>query len=312
MDNQSILSILNIGIIAATMRLATPLVFAALGVTFSERSGVMNIGVEGMMLSGSFVAVAVTYYTNNPWLGILSAVFVGGLLGLVHAWTSVTLRVNQIITGTAVNLLAVGIPNYLLVALWNQPGASPMVKGISPFKIPFLSDLPGVGPFFSSQNGLAYLAIFLVIIGQIILFRTPLGLRIRAVGENPQAAETVGVNVIGIRYGSVILSGMLAGLGGAYLSVAQLSLFTKQMTQGRGFIALGAMIFGKWTPLGSLGACLLFGFSDALQLSLQSRGIPIPSDLLMAIPYVVSLLALAGFVGRANAPAAIGKPYKKE
>jgi simple sugar transport system permease protein len=208
--------------------------------------------------------------------------------------------------------LAVGIPNYLLIAIWNQPGASPLVKGISPVTVPLLADLPGVGPFFSSQNILSYLAILFVIVGQVILFKTPLGLRIRAVGENPQAAETVGINVVRIRFACVILSGMMAGLGGAYLSVASLALFTKQMTQGRGFIALGAMIFGKWTPLGSFCACLLFGFTDALQLALQSRGVPIPSDLLMAIPYIVSLLALTGFVGRANAPAAIGKPYTKE
>jgi simple sugar transport system permease protein len=307
----NILSVFNIGLLAATLRGATPLIFAAIGVTYAERSGVTNIGVEGIMLFGAFSAVLVTYYTKNPWIGVLAAVIVGGLLGLVHAWTSITLKANQIVTGAAVNLLAVGIPNYLLIAIWNQPGASPMVANIKPLHIAFLANLPIIGPLFNSQNLLAYLAIFAAIVGQIILFHTPLGLHIRAVGEDPRAADTVGIDVYKLRYLCVIFSGMMAGLGGAYLSVAQLSMFTKQMTQGRGFIAMGAMIFGKWTPIGSLGACLLFGFADALQLALQTIGVSIPSDLLMTFPYVLTLIALAGFVGRSAAPAAVGKPYDK-
>lgn len=311
MDWQNLLTIFNIGLLGATLRGATPLILAAVGVVFSERSGVMNIGIEGMMLFGAFWAVAISYYTHSAWMGLLGAMLIGGLLGLVHAWTSVSLKVNQIITGAAINLLAVGIPNYLLIAFWQQPGASPMVSALSTVRVPLLVDLPVVGPLFASQNVLTYIALLLVAITQIVLFRTPLGLRIRSVGEHPLAADTVGIDVYAIRYGSVIFSGLMAGLAGASLSLGQLSFFTKQMTQGRGFIALGAMIFGKWTPLGSLGACLLFGFADALQLALQARGVPIPSDLLMSIPYVFTLIALAGFVGRAVAPAAIGRPYYK-
>jgi ABC-type uncharacterized transport system permease subunit len=311
MDWHTVMTIFNIGLAAATLRVATPLILAATGAVFSERSGVMNIGIEGMMLFGAFSAVAVSYYTQNAWLGLLGGALTGGLLGLLHAWTSVSLKVNQIITGAAINLLAVGIPNYLLIALWNQPGASTMVSAISPIRIPLLKDLPVVGQFFASQNVLAYTSLLLVVITQIVLFRTPLGLRIRSVGEHPQAADTVGIDVYAVRYGCVIFGGLMAGLAGASLSLGQLSFFTKQMTQGRGFIALGAMIFGKWTPLGSMGACLLFGFADALQLALQARGVPIPSELLMATPYIFTLIALAGVVGRATAPSAVGQPYYK-
>lgn len=203
------------------------------------------------------------------------------------------------------------MPNYLLIALWQRPGLSPMVASLSPVHVPLLADLPLVGRFFASQNVLAYGALALVGMAHVVLFHTPLGLRIRAVGEHPRAADTVGVDVYRLRYLCVIFSGAMAGLGGAYLSVAHLSLFTKQMTQGRGFIAMGAMIFGKWTPFGTLGACLLFGAADALQLTLQTRGLPVPTDFLMAIPYLLTLIALAGFVGRAVAPAAIGRPYVK-
>lgn len=311
MDCLDLTSVLNMSLLAATLRVATPLIYAALGVVVAERSGVMNIGVEGMMLFGAFSAVAGSYYTGNPWLGVLAAMLTGGLLGLAHAWASIRLRADQIVSGAAINLLAVGIPNYLLMALWKQPGASPIVNGIRAVRLPLLADLPGVGPFFASQNLLAYGALALAGLVHLVLFHTPLGLRLRAVGEHPRAADTVGIDVARLRYAAVIFSGMMAGLGGAYLSVAHLSLFTRQMTQGRGFIALGAMIFGKWTPFGSLGACLLFGCADALQLALQNRGLPVPTDVLMATPYVLTLIALAGFVGRAVAPAAIGKPYIK-
>ena len=311
MDFTGLTSVLNIGLLAATLRMATPLIYTAIGGVFTERSGVMNIGLEGMMLFGAFAAVVGSYYTGSPWLGVLAAMIIGGLVGLLHAWASVTLRADQIVSGAAINLLAVGVSNYLLIALWQRPGVSPRVAGLSTVRLPLLADLPLLGPFFASQNALTYAALTLVIVAHVVLFRTPLGLRIRAVGEHPRAADTVGVDVYRLRYLCVVFSGVMAGLGGAYLSVAYLSLFTKQMTQGRGFIALGAMIFGKWTPLGSLGACLLFGFADALQLALQTRGFPIPADFLMAIPYLLTLIALATFVGRAVAPAAIGQPYVK-
>lgn len=306
-----VISVLNVGLLAATLRVAAPLVYAAIGTLVAERSGVMNIGVEGMMLFGAFTAVAGSYYTGSAWLGVMAAVIVGALLGLLHAWASVSLRANQIVSGAAINLLAVGVPNYLLIALWQRPGLSPMVDSLSAVRVPLLADLPVIGPFFASQNVLAYGALALAALAHVVLFHTALGLRVRAVGEHPRAADTVGVDVYRLRYLCVIFSGAMAGLGGAYLSVAHLSLFAKQMTQGRGFIAMGAMIFGKWTPFGTLAACLLFGLADALQLALQTRGLPVPPDLLMAIPYLLTLIALAGFVGRAVAPAAIGRPYIK-
>ncbi|MCL4394869.1 MAG: ABC transporter permease [Chloroflexi bacterium] len=311
MNLSDVFVVLNIGLLAATLRMATPLIYAAIGAVVTERSGVMNIGIEGMMLFGAFTAVAGSYYTGNPWIGVLAAMVVGGLLGLLHAWASITLRADQIVSGVAINLLAVGVPNFLLIALWHQPGASPIVTGIPLVRVPLLADLPVVGQFFASQDLLAYGALAAVVIAQFVMFRTPFGIHLRSVGEHPRAADSVGLDVTRLRYYSVIFSGVMAGLGGAYLSIAELSVFTKQMTQGRGFIAMGAMIFGKWTPLGGFGACLLFGFADALQLALQTSGVPIPADLLISIPYVLTLVALAGFVGRAVAPAAIGKPYVK-
>jgi simple sugar transport system permease protein len=311
MKLSDVLVVLNIGLLAATLRMATPLIFAAIGAVVTERSGVMNIGIEGMMLFGAFAAVAGSYYTGSPWLGVLAAMIVGGLLGLLHAWASITLRADQIVSGVAINLLAVGVPNFLLNVLWHQPGASPLVNGIPLLRVPLLADLPVVGPFFASQDLLAYGAIALVVVVHFVMFRTPLGVHLRSVGEHPRAADSVGIDVYKMRYLAVVFSGIMAGLGGAYLSVAELSVFTKEMTQGRGFIAMGAMIFGKWTPLGGFGACLLFGFADALQLALQTSGVPIPPDLLMSIPYILTLVALAGFVGRAIAPAAVGKPYVK-
>lgn len=306
-----ITTFLNPGLFSGTLRVATPLIIAAIGALVAERSGVMNIGIEGMMLIGAFVAVAGSYYSANAWVGISLGVLVGALLGLFHAWASVTVRADQIVSGAGINLLAVGITNFLLIVLWQRPGASPLVDNISPIRVPLLADLPLIGPFFASQNVLVYVALVLVVLVEIVLFRTPFGLRIRAVGEHPRAADSVGVDVYRLRYLCVIFGGAMAGLAGAYLSVGELSLFTKQMTAGRGFIALGAMIFGKWMPFGTLGACLLFGFADAIQLTLQTQGLPIPTDLLMALPYILTLVALAGVVGRAVAPAAIGKPYVK-
>ena len=311
MDIMNVLGgVFSINILARTLSLSTPLIFAALGGMYSERSGIINIALEGKMLIGAFVAVAVSYFTESPWLGILGAMIVGGLVGLLHAWLSIDLKANHVVSATAINITAVGLTNVLIIAVWNQPGASPLVDRIHPIDVPILSSLPVIGELFSSQNLLAYIALALVPISYHVLFRTPWGLRVRAVGEHPRAADTVGVNVRLMRYMAVVISGMLGGIGGAYLSVGVLAVFTKQMTAGRGFIALGAMIFGKWKPWGLLGACLIFGFADALQLVLQAQGVPIPTHFLMALPYVFTMIALAGFVGKAVAPAAIGESYE--
>jgi len=279
----------------------------------SERSGVINIGLEGMMLMGAFGAAAGSYF-YGPWIGMLIGITIGGIMGLIHAFMSVTVKANQIISATAINIFAVGFPNIMVPILW--PGyraITPLVPVIKDIRLPLIADLPVVGNIIGNQNPIVYIALILVPIINYFLFRTPLGLRIRSVGENPKAADTLGINVVKMRYIAVISSGFLAGMGGAFLSIAYQAQFSKAMTQGRGFIGLAAMIFGRWKPTGALIACLIFGFADALQASAQSAGVPIPPELLLATPYILTLIALVGLVGkRAIGPAAIGKPYEKE
>ena len=304
--------IFNIAIFASTLRIATPILLASLGGVMSERSGVINIGLEGMMLMGAFGA-AVGSYFYGPWTGILIGIAIGGLMGLLHAFMSVTVKANQIISATAINIFAVGFPNIMVPIIW--PGyhaITPVVPVIKDIRLPLIADLPVIGTIIGNQNPIVYIALILVPIINYFLFRTPLGLRIRSVGEHPKAADTLGINVAKMRYIAVISSGFLAGLGGAFLSIAYQSQFSRAMTQGRGFIGLAAMIFGRWKPVGAFIACLLFGFADALQASAQSAGVPIPPELLLAAPYVLTLIALVGLIGkRAVGPAANGKPYEK-
>jgi simple sugar transport system permease protein len=304
--------IFNIAIFASTLRIATPILLASLGGVMSERSGVINIGLEGMMLMGAFGA-AVGSYFYGPWTGILIGIAIGGLMGLLHAFMSVTIKANQIISATAINIFAVGFPNIMVPIIW--PGyhaITPVVPVIKDIRLPLIADLPVIGTIIGNQNPIVYIALILVPIINYFLFRTPLGLRIRSVGEHPKAADTLGINVVKMRYIAVISSGFLAGLGGAFLSIAYQSQFSRAMTQGRGFIGLAAMIFGRWKPVGAFIACLLFGFADALQASAQSAGVPIPPELLLAAPYVLTLVALVGLIGkRAVGPAANGKPYEK-
>jgi len=304
--------VFNIAIFASTLRIATPILLASLGGVMSERSGVINIGLEGMMLMGAFGA-AVGSYFYGPWTGILIGIAIGGLMGLLHAFMSVTVKANQIISATAINIFAVGFPNIMVPIIW--PGyhaITPVVPVIKDIRLPLIADLPVIGTIIGNQNPIVYIALILVPIINYFLFRTPLGLRIRSVGEHPKAADTLGINVVKMRYIAVISSGFLAGLGGAFLSIAYQSQFSRAMTQGRGFIGLAAMIFGRWKPVGAFIACLLFGFADALQASAQSAGVPIPPELLLAAPYVLTLIALVGLIGkRAVGPAANGKPYEK-
>jgi len=288
-------TVFDITLLMATLRSATPLVLAALGGIFAERSGVVNIALEGKMLTGAFAAVVVSYYTGNPWFGVLAAIFTGAFMAFILAVVSIKYRANQVVSGVAINMLAAGLTVFMMHVFFGTAGTSPAV-----------TRLPNIGPF----TPLVYVAPLLVAVTFVVLYRTPWGLRIRAVGEHPKAAATVGINVIGIRYACVILSGMLAGMAGSHLSIGTLSVFVRDMTAGRGFIALAAMIFGKWHPLGALAASLLFGFSEALQMRLQGGGIP--SQLIQAVPYVFTMIVLAGFVGRATAPAALGEPFRKE
>jgi simple sugar transport system permease protein len=306
------IKLFSVSIFASTLRISTPLILAALGGCMSERSGVINIGLEGMMLMGAFAAVLGSFLFG-PWVGLLMGIFAGGLMGLLHAFMSVTLGADQIISGTAINIIAVGIPNILVPVIWpGHFGISPTVSVIPDLKIPFLMDIPVIGRIFGQQNPVVYLTLVLVLVIYFLLFKTRLGLRIRAVGEHPRAADTLGVNVYRMRYIAVTISGLLAGLGGAFLSICYQSQFSASMTAGRGFIGLAAMIFGRWSPIGAMLACLLFGFADAFQAGAQAAGLPIPPDLMLAFPYVLTLIALVGVFGRvAQGPAANGKYYQK-
>jgi simple sugar transport system permease protein len=303
----SIIDIVNVGLFTATLRMATPLVFAALGGIFSERVGVVNIALEGMMLTGAFTGVLASYYTGNAWLGVLAAVMAGGLLGLVQAILTVKFAGNQIVAGTGINILAVGITAYLSQVIWGSRGASQSVNGLGTISIPLLKDIPILGEILGSTTPLVYIMLILVVFAHIVLFKTPIGLRLRAVGEHPAAADTAGINVHQTKYLFLMISGMLAALGGAFLSLEQLNFFVSSMTGGRGFIALAAMILGGWMPFGALGAGLLFGLTDALQMRLQGAGLLAP-QIIQAIPYLVTVIILAGFV-RKRTPPSDYKPY---
>jgi len=306
----NITDIINVGLFAAALRMATPLVFASVGGIFSERVGIVNIALEGMMLNGAFSGVLATFATGNPWLGVLASVLAGGLLGYLHALLTVKFSGNQIVSGTGINLLALGATAYLCQVVWGSRGASQSVQGLEAISIPLLKDIPVLGEILGNQTPLVYISVVVVLLSYIILFKTPAGLRIRAVGEHPAAADTSGVNVYKTKYLCVVLSGMLAGLGGAFLSLGHLNLFVLGMTGGRGFIALAAMILGGWTPFGALGASLLFGFADALQMRLQSIG-ALPSQIILTVPYILTIIVVAVFA-RKRPPPSDYKPYTKD
>jgi simple sugar transport system permease protein len=290
--------IFNIAIIFSTIRLATPLLLAALGGMFSERAGVINIALEGLMLAGAFTAAAITHYTGSPWVGLLAGILAGVGVALIHAVASIRFQADQVVSGTAINILMLGVPALLSGAFFLSSGSTPQIP-----KDNLIPWTPVV------------LAFLLVPVTWYVLFRTPFGLRLRAVGENPGAADAAGVSVTRLRYSAVLLSGALAGIGGAYLSIGQSSLFTRNMTSGRGFIALAALIFGKWRPVQTMLACLLFGFTEALAIQLQGVKFgeeEIPNQFIQIIPYLLTIIVLAGFIGRARAPRALGLPYQKE
>lgn len=297
---------------AAMLRYATPLLFAALGGLFSERSGVVNIGLEGMMLMGAFFGILGADKTGSWVLGLACGIAAGGALALVHAFFAIHLRADQIVGGTAINFLALGITGYLFIDTYGQEGTPTDTPSIPDVHLGPIKDVPFLGDIFGQLNLMIWIALVAVLVSWVVLFRTPIGLRIRAVGEHPRAADTVGISVYGIRYGAVILSGMLAAAGGAYLSIGFVNSFNENMTAGRGFIALAALIFGGWRPLGLAAACLLFGFSSALAQRLgQIQDWQIYSVLFQALPYVLTLIAVAGVIGRSIPPAAVGRPYKK-
>lgn len=298
-----------VSLLAATLRISPPIALASIGGAYSERSGIINIGLEGMILIGAFTGVAVTDAVGSPWIGVLAAILAGGAFGLLHAVLCIQFKANQVVSGVGVNILALGLTTLLLQVIWGNRGASDSVQGLKPLNLPVIANVPVLGDILGKQNPLVYIMLVIVVLSWLVMFRTPLGLRIRAVGEHPEAADTVGIHVHRIQYLCVTVSGMLSGLGGAYLSLGWLNLFSQNMSAGRGFIALAANIFGKWNPAGTFGASLLFSFTDALQMKLQGVGIPV--QFIQMIPYILTILVLAGAVKRAVPPAAIGKHYEK-
>ncbi|HJQ33613.1 MAG TPA: ABC transporter permease [Pyrinomonadaceae bacterium] len=290
--------IFNLGLLFSAIRLATPLLLAALGGLYSERSGVINIALEGLMLAGAFTAASMTYYAGSPWVGLLAAIVAGALIAGVHAVACIRYRADQVVSGTAINILLTGVPALLSGAFFLSSGSTPQIP-----KEHLIPWTPVV------------LAFLFVPVTYYVLYYTPFGLRLRAVGENPEAADAAGVRVKVMRYTGVLLSGALAGIGGAYLSIGQSSLFTRNMSAGRGFIALAALIFGKWRPVQTMLACLLFGFTEAIAIQLQGvhfGGEEIPTQFVQIIPYVLTIVVLAGFIGTSRAPRALGIPYQKE
>ncbi len=301
-------------LIAATLRAATPLTFAALGGIVSERSGVVNIGLEGMLLMGAFFGFLGADKLGSWWWGILCGVIAGAGLALVHAFIAIHLRADQIVSGFAANFLALGITGYFFIEVYADQGTPGEVSNIPTISIPGIRDLGFVGPAIGEMHLLIWVALAFVVLSHLLLFRTPIGLRLRAVGEHPKAADTVGISVYAIRYGAVVLSGALAGLGGVYLSNGITHSFNENLSAGRGFIALAAVIFGRWRPYAALVACLLFGFTEALALRLPGAyGEDAAwTTLFRALPYVVTLIVVAGVVGRSIPPAAVGRPYVKQ
>jgi simple sugar transport system permease protein len=307
----SLEDIFNAGLIAATLRFATPLMFAAIGGIFNERAGVVNIGLEGMMLAGAFFGIWATVWSGTWVVGLLFALFAGGMLALVHAFFSIHLRADQIVIGTAINFLALGLTGYLFRYIYGTDGTPADVSRIPDIHLGFVKDIPFIGDVFGQLNLMIWLMFALLVLSWVVLFKTPIGLRLRSVGEHPKAADTVGISVFKVRYAAVVLSGMLAALGGAYLSIGFTGTFNEGMTAGRGFIALAAVIFGKWNPFGAFGACVLFGFASALSIPLQ-READISANLLSTLPYALTLIALVGIIGRSVGPAAVGRPYTKQ
>ena len=302
-------------LLASMLRYATPLTFAAIGGMFSERSGVVNIALEGMMLAGAFFGILAAQKTGSWPLGLLAAMGAGAGLALIHAFFSIHLRADQIVSGTAINFLALGVTGYFFVDVYGDAGTPEGIPRIPDVNLPLDSIPTGLGDFlddiFGQLNLMIWLSFALLIVSYIVMFKTPIGLRIRAVGEHPRAADTVGISVYGVRYAAVVVSGILAALGGAYLSIGFLGSFNENMTAGRGFIALAALIFGAWRPFGAFSAALLFGFSSALAQRLPEYS-GSAATLFQALPYVLTLIAVAGVIGRSIPPAAIGRPYIKQ
>lgn len=300
------------GMLSSSLVRATPIALAALCGVISERAAVINIGVEGIMLMSAQAAVVTATIFQNLYIGLIAAILVGGLVSAFHAFLVIRFKVDQIVSGVAINIFGAGFTSFIsskflqsATDTLNNSGTFPIIS------IPILSKIPVLGPTLFENNIIVYLMLILVIVMHILLFYTPWGLRTRAVGEHPKAADTLGVNVYLMRYVNVIIGGMIAGLGGAYFTIGSVGRFDELMTSGKGFIGLAAMIFGKWNPIGAFSSSLIFGFADSLQVKLQILRVPIPSEFLLMAPYIVTMIILTGVVGRAIPPAADGQPYEK-
>ena len=315
-----------VSILGSTIRLSIPLLFTALAGLFSERAGIFDIGLEGKMLAAAFASACVAYLTGNAWLGLLGGIAVSIVFSLIHGFASITNRGNQIVSGVALNFVAAGLTIVLGQAWFSQGGRTPQLTGdgrFTPIILPFVDEMRGVpilGPLYanviSGNNILTYLAFAAVPISWWVLFRTRFGLRLRAVGENPGAVDTAGISVTWLRYRAVIVAGFLCGFAGAYLAIAQSAAFIKDMSAGKGYIALAALIFAKWRPVPVMLACLLFGFLDAFANFMQGKAVPgigeVPVQIFQALPYILTCVLLAGFIGIAHPPKAGGVPYTKE
>ena len=302
-----------VGMLNTSVVRSTPIALAAMCGVISERSAVINIGLEGIMLTGAMAAVASATLTHNLYIGLLVAILTGAILGAIHAVLVIRFKVDQIVSGTAINIIGAGLTNFLDARFLETNIDKLNNSGVFPnITIPLLVKLTILGQVLFENNLIFYLTILLVVVLYVVLFYTPWGLRTRAVGEHPKAADTLGGNVFLTRYVNVIIGGMLAGIGGAYFTIGSVGRFDRLMTNGKGFIGLAAMIFGKWNPVGAYAASLIFGFADSLQVKMQILSIPIPSEFLQMAPYIVTMIVLAGVVGRAHPPAADGAPYNKE
>lgn len=297
-------------LLASAIRMGLPVLLAALGAVYSERSGVVNIGLEGMMITGSFWGAVGAYYAG-PLAGMALAVAASVLMALVHAVVSVTFRVDQIVSGVALNILAYGAARFSSIALFQKATMSPHVQGFTPISVPGLDQIPWLKPLVTNLSPLVVVGFLLVPLSYWVIEKTVFGLRLRAVGENPLAADTLGLKVFHLRYAGVLLSGVLAGLAGAYLSVEHTGMYVEGMTQGKGYIALAAMIFGNWSPVGAMGAALLFGFAESLSFRVVESAV-VPYQFIKMIPYALTLVVLAGVLKRTRPPAADGIPYERE
>jgi ABC-type uncharacterized transport system permease subunit len=299
-----------IGFLSATVRLAIPVLLASTGELFAERSGVLNIGIEGAMLSGAFAGVMFSQLTGSILIGFSGAIVAGALIGFIHAFASITARANQIVSGIAINFFVLGLTSFLLRSLYGINASSLSLPRLDPIVVPALSALPILGPVLFKQDIVFYISIAITVISFLIISRSTLGLWIRSAGENPKACDVSGLNIFAIRYTCVVMSGAMGAMGGAYLSLGQLSMFFDNMVAGRGFIAIAIVILGRWNPLGALIGSVLFGAADALQMRLQTMTIGIPYQFLLMIPYIATIVVL--LFGKTKTPAYLTKPYSRE